>query len=155
MAQEEKLQIWLLRCHHLKYGRKGQNEYKKNKQKNAKAKMVQEINCGSLGLLTNVAKPSCEIGPLRSDGHKNFSILSDTIFEYFLSQLLHCFKWHQLKHEIDSFIKSKKARKKHRCVQFKVWKKQILIYCKILSFSAFVFLARNDGQVFPQLNDFL
>ena len=53
----------------------------KNKQKNAKAKMVQEINCGSLGLLTNVAKPSCEIGPLRSDGHKNISILSDTIFE--------------------------------------------------------------------------
>ena len=63
---------------------KGKKNIKK-KQKNAKAKMVQEINCGSLGLLTNVAKPSCEIGPLRSDGHKNFSILSDTIFEYFLS----------------------------------------------------------------------
>ena len=64
---------------------KGKKNIKKKKQKNAKAKMVQEINCGSLGLLTNVAKPSCEIGPLRSDGHKNFSILSDTIFEYFLS----------------------------------------------------------------------
>lgn len=38
------------------------------------------------------------------------------VHEYFLSWLLRCFRWHQLKHEIDSFIKSKKARKKHRCV---------------------------------------